>query len=242
MAVDNNLTTYWQSKKVTGKTGSPSEWIVVDLGSSATINQLVLEWSTNYAVNYSISLSDDNVSWRIIFTTTTGNGGSDTISISPSNARYVKMQSIAWNSSSFRCWLKEVEVYGSYNSPPSTSTPTPTVNNTTGMHVGDLDGATNLNRNKWDATVTIAVHDPNEIPVAGVTVSGYWEGVTTGNASCITAATGKCSVTVTGLRNTGSNAIFNVSNLLNNYYVYLSNANHDPDGDSNGTRIVVYHP
>jgi len=110
------------------------------------------------------------------------------------------------------------------------------------MHVGDLDGAASLVRSKWAAAVTITVHNANEIPIAGVTVSGYWEGVTSGNSTCTTDATGKCTVSVTGLRINGGNAIFNVSNLVNNSFVYHPNANHDPDLDSNGTRIEVVQP
>jgi hypothetical protein len=125
MAVDANLTTYWQSKKANGNNGSP-EWIVVDLGSVATITRIELEWNTNYATSYTIDTSNDNNNWTTVFSTTTGNGGNDTILVGSVSSRYVRMNSTIWNNSSLRTWLEEFEIFGYFPAPVPTATATPT--------------------------------------------------------------------------------------------------------------------
>jgi len=123
MAVDGNLATYWQSKKATGNNPPPSEWIKLDLGSSAKVFSVVLEWQSYYATSYSIEASLDNNTWTTIFTTTGGNGGNDTISVNGVEARYIRMTSTGWSSATFRNWLSEFEIFGYYTSPTPTITP-----------------------------------------------------------------------------------------------------------------------
>lgn len=121
--------------------------------------------------------------------------------------------------------------------PTNTPTPLPT------MHVGDLDGVnTLLSGGKWNATVTITVHDAAHNPIANVTVSGNWSGGFTGSASCVTNASGQCSVTTGTIPKTKASVTFTVSNLTANGYTYQSSSNHDPGGDSNGTTITVNKP
>jgi hypothetical protein len=117
--------------------------------------------------------------------------------------------------------------------------PQPTV-----LHVGDLDGVgANANSSRWNATVTIYVHDTNHTPLSGVTVSGSWSNGTSGTSSCTTDSAGKCQVSKNGLaRRTVASVTFSVTNLTKTGYTYNSAANHDPDGDSNGTAIVVNRP
>jgi hypothetical protein len=123
--------------------------------------------------------------------------------------------------------------------PPPTNTPVagPTI------HVGDLDGSSaTATRNRWNATVTITVHDASEGLVSGATVSGNWSNGGSGNASCVTNASGQCSVTLLDNKNNTASVAFNITNLSLSGYSYDSSANHDPDGDSNGTTIVVARP
>jgi hypothetical protein len=79
MAVDGNLTSYWQSKKASGKRVSPTEWIVVDLGRVATITGVEFEWGGYYATSYSVRISNDGATWTTVFLTNAGNGGNDLI-------------------------------------------------------------------------------------------------------------------------------------------------------------------
>lgn len=108
------------------------------------------------------------------------------------------------------------------------------------IHVGDLDGATTTVRKNWSATVTITVHNANHAPVAGITVTGNWSGGTTGTASCITNASGQCSVTSANMNTKKTSVTFTIANLSGGSgYTYDSSNNHDPDGDSNGTSITI---
>jgi hypothetical protein len=112
MAVDGNLTSYWQSKKASGKRVSPTEWIVVDLGRVATITGVEFEWGGYYATSYSVRISNDGATWTTVFLTNAGNGGNDLIPLNSVSARYIRMESTAWSSSSLRNRLREFEIYG----------------------------------------------------------------------------------------------------------------------------------
>lgn len=109
------------------------------------------------------------------------------------------------------------------------------------MHIGDLDAASEVVRNKWQATVTITVHDAGHGPVANATVSGAWSGGATGGAGCITDADGQCSVVMPNLKAKASSVKFTVTDVTD-ALTYDSADNHDPDGDSDGTSITVDKP
>jgi hypothetical protein len=128
--------------------------------------------------------------------------------------------------------------------PPPTPTPGPTPTPAPGVvvHVGDLDGSGVIDGNRWSATVLITVHDANENPIAGAVVNGSWSNGTNGNGSCVTNASGQCSITRTNIRNNVSNVTFTVTTVTSAGNTYNAAANHDPDGDSNGTVIVVAQP
>ena len=82
------------------------------------------------------------------------------------------------------------------------------------VHVGDLDGSSApAPRNRWDATVTITVHDSNEGAVSGALVEGVWSDGATGGASCTTDASGQCSVSKTDLKSNVPSVTFSVSNV-----------------------------
>lgn len=145
------------------------------------------------------------------------------------------------------------------SAPPPTSTPTPTATPTptstsvptatstpapgSTMHVGDLDGAgTSVSNAFWRASTTITVHDSNHSPVASATVTGAWSGGPTGSASCTTNSNGQCTVQRNLSKNRFASATFAVTNITTSGYTYDPNANHDPDGDSDGTTITVNRP
>jgi hypothetical protein len=122
-----------------------------------------------------------------------------------------------------------------------TRTPTSPPGVTTTMHVGDLDG-TSTQQSRWTATVTITVHDANHNPLANVTVTGNWSNGATGTVTCTTGSNGQCTVSKSGIRNGRNSVTFTINNLARSNYTYASASNHDPDGSSNGTRIVVRKP
>jgi len=114
------------------------------------------------------------------------------------------------------------------------------------MHVGDLDGGSESDSkaNKWNATVTVTVHNEADAPINGITVSGTWSGGTSGGGSCTIESAGQCIITKNNLRSNVSSVTFSVENLTDNNgtYNYDSNNNHDPDGDSTGTSIEIPQP
>jgi hypothetical protein len=109
------------------------------------------------------------------------------------------------------------------------------------LHVGDLDGSSSKYKGKyWLATVTVTVHDSAHNPVDGVTVSGAFTGG--GSASCTTDSSGTCSVRSSAASSSQSTITFAVGGLSHATLSYDATANHDPDGDSNGTTIDVSAP
>jgi hypothetical protein len=107
--------------------------------------------------------------------------------------------------------------------------------------VGDLDGSiSTVGAKKWRLNVTITVHDSGEAPVAGATVNGNFSGGTSGSASCVTDGAGQCTVTSSNANN-GNSVTFTVASVSGSS-PYNSGANHDPDGDSNGTSISGLNP
>ena len=109
------------------------------------------------------------------------------------------------------------------------------------VHVGDLDGSSaSSGRNKWNATVTITVHDASHNPVSGVTVSGTWSDGNVLSDSCTTGSDGTCSVTSGDINiKKATSVTFTVTSLSGSGVTYVSTANHDPDGDSNGATITI---
>ena len=117
---------------------------------------------------------------------------------------------------------------------PVAGTPAP------GAHVGDLDRSSQwVTTNRWRARATIEVHNAAHAPIVGALVTGTWTGNTT--ASCTTGATGRCTVSK---RFPGSRAaaVFTVTTVQATGFAYKATANHDPDGNSNGTKIAVSRP
>ena len=126
--------------------------------------------------------------------------------------------------------------------PANTPTRTPTPGAANSMHVGDMDGTGTLQGNKWTSTVTITLHDANHNPMANATVTGRWSNGASGPASCTTASNGQCTITKSNLSTGRSSVTFSVSNVTRSSFTYVSANNHDPDGGSNGTWIVVARP
>jgi hypothetical protein len=121
--------------------------------------------------------------------------------------------------------------------PPTPTATVPPISNS--VHIGDLDGFSFNNGKTWQPVVTILVHDASEQSVAGATVSGSWSSGASGTASCITGSSGTCQVIGPNVRKNVGSVTFMVTNVTSGGSTYDSAANHDPDGDSNGTTIVV---
>ena len=110
------------------------------------------------------------------------------------------------------------------------------------IHSGDLNGKkTEASRGRWNAVVTITAHDESEQAVDGVLVTGNWSTGASGSDQCTTGTTGpgQCEIVKRNLKNNVSSVTFTVSDLSGSDSSYDGIANHDPDGDSNGTTIII---
>jgi serine protease AprX len=128
------------------------------------------------------------------------------------------------------------------NTPSPTPTFTATPQYASTLHIGDLDRSSSLSGSKWNAVVTILVHNNLEQPVSGATLTGSWSNGATGTVTCTTNSSGVCTVTKTGLSTKTTSVTFKVTNATRSPLTYKSTSNHDPDGESNGTTIVVSKP
>ncbi len=106
------------------------------------------------------------------------------------------------------------------------------------MHTGDLDGIA-TNKASWSAKVTITMHDATDKPLAGVTVGAAWGGGASGTASCKTGRQGTCVVNSPSVKPGTTEVTLKMLGATSNGYTYDATANHDPDGSSDGTFIVV---
>jgi PKD repeat protein len=124
--------------------------------------------------------------------------------------------------------------------PTPEPSPTPPPSGDSSLHIADLEGTGTPVRSKWEAVVEILVHDQDETPLAGVTVTGTWSA--DGEASCVTGAFGTCTVTKNNLKMDVSPVTFTITDAALSGYTYAFDENHDLDDDTDGTTIVIDAP
>jgi len=103
-AVDANDGTRW------GSSWSDNQWIRVDLGSAQPIGRVNLHWESAYGRSYLVQVSNDGSNWTTVWSTTSGNGGTDVDAFTPVTARYVRMYGLS-RGTSYGFSLYEFEVY-----------------------------------------------------------------------------------------------------------------------------------
>ncbi|GIF17740.1 hypothetical protein BJ973_009295 [Actinoplanes tereljensis] len=114
-AVDGNATTRW------GSAWSDPQWLRVDLGGTATISSVQLQWETAYASAYQIQTSADGNAWTTIFSKSNGAGGTETLTVSGSG-RYVRVYGTQ-RGTGYGYSLFEFKVYGTLANPPASDGP-----------------------------------------------------------------------------------------------------------------------
>ena len=103
--VEGNAGTRW------GSVFADPQWIMVDLGSAATINRVLLNWETAHGKAYQIQVSDNGTSWTTIYSTINSDGGIDDLALNGSG-RYLRMYgTVRANGYGYSLW--ELQVYGS---------------------------------------------------------------------------------------------------------------------------------
>jgi F5/8 type C domain/LiaF transmembrane domain len=103
-AVDGDPATRWSSAF------EDPQWITVDLGSTAEITRVRLNWEAAYATHYSIEVSDDEATWTTVKSVTKSTVGIDDHQVAASG-RYVRMRGTQ-RATPYGYSLWEFEVYG----------------------------------------------------------------------------------------------------------------------------------
>jgi hypothetical protein len=109
------------------------------------------------------------------------------------------------------------------------------------MHSGDLDGNP-VGAGPWNARVVVTVHTASHQPLQGVFVAFRYSGAVSGETSCVTNNSGICDVLSKQVTASSGSVTFRVFNMTRSGFTYKPSSNHDPDGDSDGTRITVTKP
>jgi hypothetical protein len=108
------------------------------------------------------------------------------------------------------------------------------------VHVGDLDASRTKLSGAWQATATVRVDAAGHAAQPGAIVRGTWG--TGATSTCTTNANGVCSVPSGSIPRKVQSTTFRVTSVTLGSAAYQSSANHDPDGDSNGTLISISRP
>ncbi|MER5515619.1 discoidin domain-containing protein [Streptomyces sp. NPDC002763] len=109
-AVDGNTGTRWSSAF------TDDQWLQVDLGATATVSQVVLNWETAYGKDYKVQISANGSSWTDLTSVTGGDGGTDTLAVS-GQGRYVRMQGVH-RATQYGYSLWEFQVFGTTTGTP----------------------------------------------------------------------------------------------------------------------------
>lgn len=122
-AFDHDPATRWATSDSDGWV-DPG-WISVDLGATAHITQVVLQWDPAYATAYQIQTSPDGTNWTSVYSTTTGKGFKETLNVD-GDGRYVRMYGTARsNGYGYSLWGFDVYGTGGSPTPPPAAPPAP---------------------------------------------------------------------------------------------------------------------
>jgi hypothetical protein len=126
-AVDGSTTTRWASAE-----GADPQWLRIDLGQSASIHRVVLNWEAAYAKKYRIEVSDDGTSFTTATTVDTGDGKIDDLGGLTARGRFVRFVGLTRGTSyGYSFW--EMQVFGSTDSSGDTQAPTTPAGLTAGV-------------------------------------------------------------------------------------------------------------
>lgn len=106
LAVDGDTNSRWESQWQ-----KDNQWIYVDLGAQASISKISVLWENAYSKSFEFQVSDDEVHWRSVYSTTDGKGGLTEASVSE-KARYVRVYSNKREMEAYGISIREFNVYG----------------------------------------------------------------------------------------------------------------------------------
>ncbi|MBV1850563.1 RICIN domain-containing protein [Catellatospora tritici] len=120
-ATDGDPGTRWSSAF------ADPQWLQVDLGRSYAITGVTLTWEAAYARGYQIQTSPDGTTWTTVYTTSTGDGGTDNLAVT-GTGRYLRLygttRATAYGYSLYGFQVAGTPVGGTPSASPSPS-PTP---------------------------------------------------------------------------------------------------------------------
>ncbi|MGW7611803.1 discoidin domain-containing protein [Streptomyces sp. NPDC054766] len=149
-AFDRDPASRWATSSTTGWT-DPG-WISVDLGATAQIDKVVLQWDPAYAKSFQIQVSSNGADWTPIYSTTSGTGFKQTLAVSGAG-RYVRMYGTQ-RATPYGYSLWEFQVYGTGGDPiPAPPLPSDPANPPRLVWSDDFDGAAGgkPDSSKWRA-------------------------------------------------------------------------------------------
>lgn len=202
-----------------------------NLSAAAGDSQVVLDWDDN--------IESDLAGYNVYRSTTSGDYG-DAIATGVTSSDYTDTE--LTNGTEYFYVVTAVDTSGNESAESNEASAQP--EESSNMHVGDLDGNAVNNRSLWHAEVSIRVVDAAGQAVGDATVTGDWSLSTdgAGKTTCTTDSAGLCTVrSDTFMKSTGS-VTWTVTDLSHGTLTYDSSANTDPDGDSDGTSITVSKP
>jgi hypothetical protein len=110
-------------------------------------------------------------------------------------------------------------------------------------HVADIDAQSiPINKSKWNASVTVHIIDGSGQPVQNAIVAATWGGGYGGSTVCTTDGAGQCEMTTGKLTQDDGDVICVIDRVSHAALTYEPAGNTDPDGDSDGTTIVIGGP
>ena len=116
-AVDGSTSTRWASQF------SDAQWLQVDLGATATIDNVQLRWEAAYGKAFQVQVSANGTAWTTVATVTNGTGGNQTVA-APGTGRYVRLNLTA-RGTGYGYSLWEFQVFGTGGATTPSTTPKP---------------------------------------------------------------------------------------------------------------------
>jgi beta-glucosidase-like glycosyl hydrolase len=112
-ALDGRTSTRWSSLF------TDNEWLQVDLGGTAAITGIVLNWEAAYGKAYHIDTSNNGTTWSTVYTTANGRGGIERLPLA-TTARYVRLVGTA-RATGYGYSLWEFSVWGTVDTTAATA-------------------------------------------------------------------------------------------------------------------------
>jgi endoglucanase Acf2 len=114
-AVDGDTGTRWESEW-----GKDDQWMYVDLGATASMTGVKINWEGAYATAYQIEVSNDEGTWSPIYSKTNATGGNENITLT-GTGRYVRLHCTQRALAAYGYSVFEFQVFGTggVNPPPA---------------------------------------------------------------------------------------------------------------------------